>query len=496
MTPEHVDVLIVGAGIAGVGAACHLRQNFPEKELMILDARPDMGGTWDLFRYPGLRSDSDTHTFSFRFKPCAQTTWLADGSDILQYLREALSEAGLMDRLRCNHKVLAASWSSSDSRWTVDVERPDRGEIVQFTCDFLWSCTGYYRYDEGYQPEFPGRERFTGRIVHPQHWPEDLDYAGKRVVVIGSGATAVTLLPAMAETAAHVTMLQRSPSYVASMPGNDPTASLLRRLLPLKLAYSLIRRRNAYMQIVVYQGSQRWPRFVKWMIRRAALRALPPGFDVDKHFSPAYDPWDQRMCAVRSNDFFDAICEGRADVVTDRIRTFTETGIELESGSELEADLIVTATGLNLIFIGGMAITVDGEEVDISEVMPYKGALLSDVPNFAFTFGYTNASWTLRVDLVSEYVCRLLRHMDERGYSRCVPRTRGTDPSETPLVSLTSNYVLRSLDRLPRQGPGDPWQLKMNYVTDRRALRRPLEDERLEFATPSATERPAETVVG
>ena len=496
MTPEHVDVLIVGAGISGVGAGHHLQERCPDKSLAILEARADMGGTWDLFRYPGIRSDSDMHTLGYRFKPWTDSTALADGPSILSYVREAATEADLHDRIRYHHKVASAAWSTAESRWTVEVERTDTGEAVQLTCGFLFMCSGYYDYDQGYSPEFPGIERFGGRVVHPQHWPEDLDYAGKHVVVIGSGATAVTLVPAMADTAGHVTMLQRSPSYVVSLPGEDPIANLVRRVLPEKAAYALIRWKNVLLQMGTYRLSRSRPKLVRELVRRGAVRALPPGYDVDRHFNPKYDPWDQRICAIPDGNLFDAISDGRAEIVTDRIETFTDVGIKLESGKELEADIVITATGLNLLFLGGMTISLDGEPVDVSQTMTYKGMLLSDVPNFAFTLGYSNASWTLKADLTSEYVCRLLNHMDEHGYTRCVPRAHGARPSEDPLVELTSGYVLRSLQHLPKQGPGDPWQLKMNYALDLRSLRHgPLTDTAMEFSSPAAKPDPVEPAV-
>jgi cation diffusion facilitator CzcD-associated flavoprotein CzcO len=491
MEVEHLDVVVVGAGIAGVGAGHYLNERCPQKRFAILEARPDMGGTWDLMRYPGIRSDSDMHTFSFGFKPCKETTWLADGPSILGYLEEVAAEAGLTERIRCNHKVVAASWSTQESCWTVEVERQDTGERVQLTCDFLWCCTGYYRYDRGYTPDFPGIDRFRGEVVHPQHWPEDLDYAGKRVVVIGSGATAVTLVPVMAESAEHVTMLQRSPTYMASAPPHDLIAKILRRILPLKAAYTVTRWKNTYLQIAVYQISQRAPRLVKFLLKKGLMRSLPAGYDVDKHFTPTYDPWDQRLCGVLDNDLFDAIGDGTVEIVTDHIETFTEGGVKLKSGRQLTADLVVSATGLNLVFLGGLTVAIDGEDVDLSQTMPYKGTLLSEIPNLAFTFGYTNASWTLRVDLVSNYVTRLLNHMDRHGYAQCVPRLRGTRPSDKPLVPLTSGYVLRALDRLPKQGPGDPWQFKTNYVSDRRMLRGSFEDPVLEFSR-AGNRRPAE----
>jgi cation diffusion facilitator CzcD-associated flavoprotein CzcO len=329
MTPEHVDVLIVGAGISGVGAGHHLQERCPDKSFAILEARADMGGTWDLFRYPGIRSDSDMHTLGFRFKPWTDSTSLADGPSILSYVREAADEAGLNDRIRYHHRVVSAAWSSADARWTVGVERTDTGETLQLTCGFLFMCSGYYRYDEGYSPEFPGIDRFGGRVIHPQHWPEDLDYAGKRVVVIGSGATAVTLVPAMAETAGHVTMLQRSPTYVVSIPGEDPIANLVRRLLPEKAAYAVVRWKNVLLQMAVYKLSKRRPKLVRNLIRKGTIKALPEGYEVDKHFKPRYDPWDQRLCAIPDGDLFEAISEGRAEIVTDRIETFTEGGVKL-----------------------------------------------------------------------------------------------------------------------------------------------------------------------
>ena len=496
MTPEHVDVLIVGAGISGVGAGHHLRERCPDKSFAILEARAEMGGTWDLFRYPGIRSDSDMHTLGYRFKPWNDSTALADGPSILSYVREAATEAGLHERIRYHHKVVSAAWSNAEARWTVGVERIDTGERVEMTCGFLYMCSGYYDYDQGYSPEFPGIERFGGQVIHPQHWPEDLDYAGKRVVVIGSGATAVTLVPAIAEAAAKVTMLQRSPTYIIALPGEDPIANLVRRLLPEKAAYAVVRWKNVLLQMATYQLCKRRPGLVRRIIRKGSIRALPAGYDVDKHFKPKYDPWDQRLCVIPNGDLFEAIAEGSAEVVTDRIEAFTDSGIKLESGDELEADIVITATGLNMLFLGGMAISVDGEEVDVSERMTYKGMLLSDVPNLAFSVGYSNASWTLKADLTSEYVCRLLNHMDEHGYTRCVARANGTRPGDDPLVELTSGYVLRSLADLPKQGPGEPWQLKMNYAKDLRTIRHgPLTDTAMEFSSPAPKPDPVEPAV-
>jgi len=474
--PEHFDVLIVGAGLSGIGAAWHLQDRHPGKSYAVLEAREDLGGTWDLFRYPGVRSDSDMHTLGYRFRPWTGEKAITDGASILEYVSETARDHGIEERIRFRHRVVGAEWSSAESRWTVEVERLDSGETIRLTCDFLWSCSGYYRYDEGYTPEFEGRERFAGTIVHPQHWPEDLDWAGKRVVVIGSGATAVTLVPALAETAAQVTMLQRSPTYIASLPAEDPLIKLLRGRVPDRLVYSLVRWRNVMIQTFIYKLSRRRPNAVKRLLRRGLEKELPAGYDIATHFTPTYDPWDQRLCLVPDGDLFVAISDGRASVVTDRIATFTEKGIELESGTELEADVIVTATGLNLLFLGGIRLSVDGEDLDLPRTMAYKGMMLGGVPNFAFTVGYTNASWTLKADLISEYVCRLLAHMDAHGYAKCVPVA---DPSvsEEPLLDFTSGYVLRSLHEFPKQGSKEPWKLRQNYIVDRRTIRRGAVDD-------------------
>jgi monooxygenase len=494
-SPEHLDVLIVGAGLSGIGAAWHLQERCPGKSYAILEARGGLGGTWDLFRYPGIRSDSDMHTLGYRFKPWTEAKSITDGPSILNYVTQTARDHGIEERIRFHHRVVAAEWSSADARWTVAAERSDSGETVRLTCDFLWTCSGYYRYDEGYTPEFEGVDRFPGPVVHPQQWPEDLDYTGKRVVVIGSGATAVTLVPAMAEKAAHVTMLQRSPTYIASLPAQDRIANRLRRYLPDRVAYSIVRWKNILIQTVFYQLSRRRPQAIKRFIRRGVERALPAGYDVDKHFTPRYNPWDQRMCLVPDGDLFAAISAGDASVVTDKIATFTERGIELESGEELEADAIVTATGLNLLFLGGMRLFIDGEEVDVPGKMTYKGMMLSGVPNMAFTVGYTNASWTLKADLTSEYVCRLLGHMDAHGYSRCVAEV---DPSvtEQPLLDFTSGYVLRSLDQFPKQGSKEPWKLRQNYVFDIRTIRRgPIDDGAMRFSNGAASVRTAEAAI-
>jgi monooxygenase len=473
---EHVDVLIIGAGLSGVGAAAHLQRNCPGKSYAILESREAIGGTWDLFRYPGIRSDSDMFTLGYSFKPWTQRESIADGGSILRYIRETAAEYGITDKIRFGHKVVSAEWSSEETRWTVRAEHG--GEAVEITCDWLYGCTGYYRYDEGFSPKFEGSERFQGEIVHPQHWPEDLDYEGKRVVVIGSGATAITLVPAMAERAAQVTMLQRSPTYVISLPGVEPLTGLLRRFLPEKTVYSITRWKNVLLTQLSYQVSRRWPRLMRRIVRKGVERQLPADFDVDRHFSPKYDPWDERLCVVPKGDLFTAIREGKAEVVTDTIETFTEKGIELSSGRELEADIIVTATGLNLLVLGGLKIVIDGEEKELSETVGYKGMMFSDVPNLCIALGYTNASFTLKADLVAEYICRLLDYMDANGYRVATPGHPDPSLAVEPFIDLKSGYVMRSLDQLPKQGTERPWRLHQNYPADVRLLRHgPIDDE-------------------
>ncbi len=483
---EHLDVLIVGAGLSGIGAACHLHERLPHKTYAILEAREATGGTWDLFRYPGIRSDSDMHTLGYRFKPWTHAKAIADGPSILSYVRETAREHNVDEHVRLGHRVVRAEWSEQSARWSVEAVRTSTGETVRMSCSFLFMCSGYYRYDEGYTPSFAGAERFRGTLVHPQHWPEDLDYTGKRVVVVGSGATAVTLVPAMAESAEHVTMLQRSPTYIVSVPSEDPIAKGLHRLVGARAAYPLTRWKNVLLQTLIYQLSRRRPRLVKRLIRTALVRQLPAGYDVDTHFKPRYDPWDQRMCMVPDGDLFKAIARGRASIVTDQIDTFTETGVKLASGEQLEADVIVTATGLNLLAFGGVELAVEGAPVELPRTIAYKGMMLSDVPNFAFTIGYTNASWTLKADLVGEYVCRLLAHMDAHGYERCAPHNSDPALQRRPLLDFAAGYVQRSVEHFPRQGSSAPWQLSMSYAGDAIALRRgPVDDGVLRFSSRS-----------
>jgi cation diffusion facilitator CzcD-associated flavoprotein CzcO len=478
---EQLDVLIVGAGLSGIGAAHQLQAEFPDLRYAIFEARDAIGGTWDLFRYPGVRSDSDMHTLGYRFRPWTAAKAIADGPAILEYVRDTAREAGIDKRVRFGHRVARASWSSEQARWTVEARHGS--QTVTVTCRFLYVCSGYYRYDEGYTPDFAGVADFRGRVVHPQHWPDDLDYAGKRVVVIGSGATAVTLVPEMAKTAAHVTMVQRSPSYILTLPAEDVLANKLRRLLGPRHAYTLTRWKNVVVSTLFYQLSRRRPETVRKLLRKLTIKQLPEGFDVDTHFKPAYNPWDQRLCFVPDGDLFKAIRRGRASIVTDRIERFTEDGLRLESGAEIEADVIVTATGLQLLAFGGMQLAVDGHEVSLPDTFAYKGMMLSDVPNFAFTVGYTNASWTLKADLVSQFVCRLLRHMDEHGYDSCVPVNDDPNLTEAPLLEFTSGYVLRSIDQFPRAGAKQPWRLGMSYAHDVLTLRHGrIDDGAMRFA--------------
>jgi monooxygenase len=480
--PERVDVLIVGAGISGIGAAHHLQERCPGKTYAILEARETIGGTWDLFRYPGIRSDSDMHTLGYRFRPWTAAKSIADGESILEYVRETAREAGIDKKVRFGHRVIKASWSSEEARWTVTAERADGAEVT-ISCAFLMMCSGYYRYDQGYTPEFEGIEDFKGRVIHPQHWPEEPEYEGKKVVVIGSGATAVTLVPAMAKDAEHVTMLQRSPTYVVSVPGEDPIAEFLRKFLPHRAVYPLVRWKNVAIQSLIFRLSRSRPRLVKKMIRKGTVAALPAGYDIDTHFKPTYNPWDQRMCLVPDSDLFKSLSDGSADIVTDHIERFTADGIKLKSGRQLDADVVVTATGLNLLFFGGMKVEIDGVEPPQSHMIAYRGMMMGEVPNLAFTIGYTNASWTLKADLVAEYLCRLLNHMDANGYDICMPHLDDPSVTEEPIMDFSSGYVTRAVAELPKQGSKEPWKLRQNYAVDLRSLRYgSLEDGAMTFS--------------
>jgi len=479
---EHLDVLIVGAGISGISAAWHLQDRCPSKSYAILERRDDLGGTWDLFRYPGIRSDSDMFTLGFRFKPWRSAKSIADGASIKAYLKEAAAENGIDRHIRYRHRVVAAEWSDADNRWTVTADNDGRQDEI--TCKFLFTCSGYYNYDEGYSPPFAGAEDFQGTIVHPQHWPEDLDYAGKKIVVIGSGATAVTLIPALVNSGAgHVTMLQRSPTYIGSLPEVDPVAERANRLLPARAAHVVNRWKAIGFSTAQYQLARRFPNYMRKILLAMAKRRLPEGYDVDKHFGPSYNVWDQRLCLAPDGDLFKTIRRGQADVVTDTIDRFTKTGIKLSSGNELQADIIITATGLNLQLFGGAAIRRNGLPVELTDTMAYKGMMLTGMPNMAFTVGYTNASWTLKADLVSEFVCRVLNYMDANGFDTVVPQHPGDSVDERPLMDFTPGYVLRALDYLPKAGSVIPWRLKQNYLLDLQLIRRGrVDDEALHFA--------------
>jgi monooxygenase len=488
---EHLDVLIVGAGISGIGAAYYLQDRSPSKSFAIVEARDALGGTWDLFRYPGIRSDSDLHTFGYEFRPWREKEAIAPGSSILRYLNDTAKEFGIDEHIRFNHRVIGADWSTDDSFWTVHLDRTDTDERFDITADWIFSASGYYNYEEGYAPEFPGADRFRGPIIHPQAWPEDLDYAGKRVVVIGSGATAITIVPAIAESADHVTMLQRTPSYILPTPAIDPYADRVRGRVGMERAHPIVRRRNIRKQALIWQLCRRFPTLMRRFIRWANVKSLPEGYPVDEHFNPPYRPWDQRMCFAPDGDFFTAIRSGKASMVTDRVRAFTETGIELESGQTIDADVIVTATGLNLLTFGGIDITVDGASVDLSEKVSYRGMMLDGVPNLAYSIGYTNSSWTLKVGLLCEYFTRLLNYMDESSFAVCYPeRPEGNFPTR-PLLDFGAGYIQRSLDTLPKQGPSSPWLTSMKYQDDVRLLRKaPVTDRFLRFRKAEKASRP------
>ena len=485
---DHVDVLVVGAGISGIGAGYHLQKSSPDRSFLILEGRSDIGGTWDLFRYPGVRSDSDMHTLGYSFKPWTEQKAIADGPAILAYLNDTVDEFGLRRYMRFDHHVDAASWSTDTARWTVEVTHtdPDTGATRQltYTCSFLFMCSGYYSYKGGYTPEFPGIDEFEGRVVHPQQWPDDLDYAGKRVVVIGSGATAMTLVPAMAGDAEHVTMLQRSPTYVVARPAEDPIANRLRRFLPDKLAYRAIRMKNLVRGHIFYGMTRKKPEKVKEQLLGFTRDAIGQEM-VDRHFTPAYNPWDQRLCLIPGGDLYDALNAGDASVVTDHIETFTPSGIQLRSGEHLEADIVITATGLQLVTVGEMDFTVDGEPVDFSQVWTYKGIAYSDIPNLVSSFGFINASWTLRADMTCTFVCRLLNHMRDTGTDYAVPRLRPSAegmPARPWIDDFSAGYMQRIMPMMPKQSDRAPWLNTQRYFDDVKLITKaPIDDDVMQF---------------
>lgn len=482
MASNHFDVVIVGAGLSGIGAAYHLQQNCPGKTYTILEGRDAIGGTWDLFRYPGIRSDSDMYTLGYNFKPWEGEKAIADGHTIRDYIEETAEENAIRDNIRFKRMVKKAEWDSDTATWTVTttIGKSNRKEL--FTCNFLMMCSGYYRYDKGYTPEFKGVDDFAGELIHPQHWPEDLDYSGKKIVVIGSGATAMTLIPSLAKKADKVTMLQRSPTYVLSMPDKDVVANLLRKYLPAGLAYTLTRIKNVSLAMFMYELSRRRPELVKKVLRAQLKQMLGNSIDIDKHFRPSYNPWDQRLCLVPNADLFKAIKAGKADVATDHIDCFVKNGIKLKSGEVLEADIIVTATGLDLVALGGAQMYVDGDKVNVGDHYSYKGMMLDGVPNAVSVIGYTNASWTLKADLTSEYTCRLLNHMDAHGYDICMANHDVNEPVTDPLLDLSSGYVQRALDKFPKQGAKAPWRVYQNYAMDLLKMRfSPVKDEHMLF---------------
>ncbi len=486
MATEHLDVLIIGAGLSGVGAAWHLQDQCPNKTYAILEARQAMGGTWDLFRYPGIRSDSDMYTLGYNFKPWTGSKIIADGDSIRHYIKETARENGIDQKVRYGVKVIKADWSDDTATWTVTTEQRIDGKRrrVKLTCNFLLSCAGYYNYSAGYTPDFAGREDFKGKVIHPQKWPKNFDYSGKKVVIIGSGATAVTLLPAMADDAEHVTMLQRSPTYIATLPEKDALSDQLRKFLPDMLVYRLGRTRNIALQIGIFRFAKAQPKALRKVLLGLVKKQVGNKVDM-KHFEPSYNPWDQRLCAVPNGNLFKVLRQGKADVVTDQIDRFTANGIKLKSGEELEADIIVTATGLDLQMLGGVNLRVNNEKVNIPEGMAYKGAMFEGVPNAAMVFGYTNSSWTLKADITSEYVCRLLNHMDKTGTSKCVPVNKDASVKQAPFMKMQSGYIKRALHKMPKQGTKAPWRIYMNYALDMPVLRySKIDDGVMEFSAP------------
>ena len=482
MNTTYFDTLIVGAGISGISAAHYMQTDCPNKTYAILEGRKNIGGTWDLFRYPGIRSDSDMYTFGFAFRPWTEPKSIAPRELIIEYLEDTIKEEGIDQHIQFEHKVTKATWSSETAKWTIFVSTPNSETPKIYTCSFLSLCTGYYDYENGYTPKFKGRERFKGQIVHPQKWTEDVDYTDKKVVVIGSGATAVTLIPNMTDKATHITMLQRSPTYIATQPAEDKLAIWLNKYLPQKTAFSINRWRKIRLQRFSYALSRSYPKLLKKLLLKGVQNELGKDYDVQTHFNPSYNPWDQRLCLAPDGDFFQAIKSKKASVVTDHIETFTENGIQLKSGKTLEADLIITATGLNATAVSKFPIEVDGARVDFSKTVSYKGLMFSDVPNMALVFGYTNASWTLKCDMVSQYVCRLINYMDEKGYKQCCPRLNDPTVELKPFMDFNPGYVMRVLDQLPKTGSKEPWKVEQNYFYDKKMLEKgSLEDDAMEF---------------
>jgi monooxygenase len=478
---NYFDVIVVGAGLSGIGAAHYIQKDCPGKTYAILEMRNTIGGTWDLFRYPGIRSDSDMYTLGYAFRPWESPKAIADGPSILEYIRKTAKEEAIDQHIRYHHKIKRASWSSAEKLWTIGVERTDTNEIIEFTCNFLLMCSGYYNYDHGYMPNFAGQENFKGQIVHPQKWTEDIDYTNKKVVVIGSGATAVTLVPALARKAARVVMLQRSPTYIVSAPSEDKIANFFRKILPLKLAYHLTRWKNIVWTLFFYNLARKKPNFVKRLFRTGTQKALGPDYDVAKHFSPKYNPWDERLCLVPDGDLFISIRKGKAEIVTDHIEQFTESGILLKSGKTIDTDLIVSATGLEIKFMADLQLTVDGKKIEGKDLYVYRGTMFSNVPNLALIAGYTNASWTLKSDLSSQFICRIINRMHETGKMQVVPRLN-ENLEEIPLIDFSSGYIQRAKGKLPKQGTKSPWKLYQNYVLDVFNLKYTgLEDNVLEF---------------
>ncbi|MCX2980397.1 NAD(P)/FAD-dependent oxidoreductase [Halieaceae bacterium IMCC14734] len=489
MTTQHYDVIIVGAGLSGIGAAWHLQNQCPDKSYAILEGRATMGGTWDLFRYPGIRSDSDMHTLGYNFKPWLNAKAIADGPSIRDYIRETAAENRIEQRIHYNRKVSGAHWDSPSARWLLQTQHSDGNSEEEYSCNFLMMCAGYYSYEGGYKPDIPGRDTFAGDWIYPQEWPEALDYSGKKVVIIGSGATAVTLLPAMAEQASHVTMLQRTPTYMASKPAVDKLANLLRKILPEKWAYALTRFKNTSMQQILYHRTRTKPEQVKKLILDRVREQMGPDYDIDTHFTPDYNPWDQRLCLVPDNDLFTTVKSGKADVVTDHIEQITAQGIQLRSGEFLPADIIVCATGLNMVVMGELELSVDGEPVDLAKTWSYKGLMTTAVPNLVSTFGYINASWTLRADLTAEWCCRLLNHMSSIGAQQVVPTLRDGEESMSArpwIDDFSAGYMQREMHRFPRQGDHEPWVNPQDYGKDKKMFRTgPLEDGALVFSSPA-----------